>query len=127
MGLRGNKMKIAVNKGKVILAEIEPLQFEQIKRIGLMRWNKSSRSYSAPVSLDLLNELARLFALPREIEAVRQGFVEVRRKVEEQRADPHPKPLCNYPVKANLFEHQIRAANMAMLIFGAVPESEAKK
>ena len=45
-------------------------------------------------------------------------------EIEKQRADAHPVPLHNYPVKAELFMHQIRGANMAAIAFGlnAPPE-----
>lgn len=114
-------MKIAVQHGNVILAEVEPLRFEQLKRIGLLRWNKSSRSYSAPLSLDLLNALQQLFNLPGYIEEERQRLLGVQRKVEEERAAKDPAPLYDYPVNATLFKHQTRGANMAMLVFGLDP------
>lgn len=107
-------MKIAVQHGNVILAEVEPLRFEQLKRIGLLRWNKSSRCFTAPMSLDLLNALQRLFNLPGYIEEERQRLLDVKRKVEEQRAAADPAPLYDYPVNATLFKHQTRGANMAM-------------
>lgn len=111
---RKSKLKIAVQHGQIILAEIEPLRFEQIKRLGLMRWNKSARCMTAPVSLDLLNALSRLFTLPGYIEEERQRLAGVKQAVERERTNDNPEPLYEYPVKANPYKHQLRGANMAM-------------
>lgn len=39
-------MKIALQHGQIILAEIEPLRYEQLKRMGIFRWNKTTRTMS---------------------------------------------------------------------------------
>lgn len=115
-------MKMAIQHGNVILAEVEPLRYEQIKRLGALRWNRGSRSFTAPVSLDLLSALQRLFKLPDFVEAERQALLATKRQIEEQRTAADPVPLYDYPVKAELYKHQIRGANMAMLTLLGSPE-----
>lgn len=108
-------MKIALQHGQVILAEIEPLRHEQLKRIGLLRWNKTTRTMTGTISLDLLNSLSRIFTLPPFVEAERQHLLNIAGQVEQQREAPEPVALVKYPVKAQMFKHQVRGANMALL------------
>lgn len=117
-------MKIAIQKGTVILAEVDALHFEQIKRVGLLRWNKTARCFTGALSLDLLNALQRIFKLPGYIEEERQRLLAVRRAVEAERTKDEPAPLYDYPVNARLFRHQIRGANMAILTFGWIENKE---
>jgi len=108
-------LKIALQHGQVILAEIEPLRHEQLKRIGLLRWNKTTRTMTGTISLDLLNALSRIFTLPPFVEAERQHLLNIAGQVEQQREAPEPVALVKYPVKAQMFKHQVRGANMALL------------
>lgn len=110
-------MRIAMKKGQILLADIEPWRMEPLKKLGMLRWHKSSRTYSAPVNLDLLNALAGVFRLPDFIEEERQRLDCTARRIEGERNAENPVPIVPYPVKAKLFKHQIRAANMAMLQF----------
>lgn len=114
-------MKIALQHGQIILAEIEPLRYEQLKRMGIFRWNKTMHTMTGPVSLDALNALHNRFTLPDFVETERERLAGVARQVEQQREAAEPKPLAAYPVKAKLYAHQVRAANMCLLTFGAVP------
>lgn len=118
-------MKIAMLQGKIILAEIDPVRMERFERVGMLKWNKSSRTYTGTVSLDLLNTLSQIFRLPDAIEAERQHLAQTAAAIEQQRMTAEPKPLVEYPVKATLFRHQIRAANMAMLVFTNSPTPSA--
>ena len=99
---------------------------DKLKKTGLLRWNKRERTYSAPVSLELLDALAGIFPLPDFIEAERRRLAGVARELDAQRAAAEPAPLVPYPVRTRLFRHQVRAANMAMLVFGAVPPEEER-
>lgn len=108
-------MKIALQHGQIILAEIEPLRYEQLKRMGIFRWNKTTRTMTGPVSLDALNSLHNRFTLPDFVETERERLAEVARQVEQQREAAEPKPLAAYPVRAKMFKHQIRGANMSLL------------
>ena len=112
-------MKIAMKEGRIILAEIEQARMDRLKKTRMLRWNKADHTYSAPVSLDLLNTLAGSFRLPDGIEKERQRLDYMARRVEGERNATNPVPLVRYPVKADLYKHQVRAANMAMIQFAA--------
>lgn len=117
-------MKVAMKNGRIVLAQIEQARMDKLKKTGLLRWNRRERTYSAPVSLDLLNTLAGIFRLPDFVEKERQRLDDIRLQIEAQRTTEKPEPICYYPVKATLFSHQIRAANMAMLAFGVMAPKE---
>lgn len=119
-------MKVAIKDGRIILAQIEQARMDKLKKTGMLRWNKAARTYSAPVTLDLLDVLAQIFPLPDTVEAERRRLAGIARELDAQRAAAEPAPLVPYPVRARLFRHQVRAANMAMLVFGAVPLEEER-
>lgn len=119
-------MKVAMKNGRIILAQIEQARMDKLKKTGMLRWNKAARTYSAPVTLDLLDVLSQIFPLPDTVEAERQRLAGIARQLDAQRAAAEPAPLVPYPVRARLFRHQVRAANMAMLVFGAVPLEEER-
>lgn len=119
-------MKVAIKDGRIILAQIEQARMDKLKKTGMLRWNKAARTYSAPVTLDLLEVLAQIFPLPDTVEAERQRLAGIARELDAQRAAADPAPLVPYPVRARMFRHQVRAANMAMLVFGAVPLEEER-
>lgn len=112
-------MKIAMKEGRIVLAEIEQARMDRLKKTRMLRWNKADRTYSAPVSLDLLNTLAGIFRLPDFVEKERRKLDYMARRLEGERNAAKPLPLVHYPVKAELFQHQVRAANMAMIQFAA--------
>ncbi len=119
-------MKVAMKNGRIVLAQIEQARMDKLKKTGMLRWNKAARTYSAPVTLDLLDVLAQIFPLPDTVEAERRRLAGIARQLDAQRAAAEPAPLVPYPVRARLFRHQVRAANMAMLVFGAVPLEEER-
>lgn len=108
-------MKIALRDGKVILAEIEPLRFEQLKRIGTLKWDRRTRTYTGAANLTTLDALAAIFPLPSYIETERHKLKYCRDSIEKERTRPDPFPLFSYPVRGQLYQHQIRGANMAMV------------
>lgn len=108
-----------MKEGRIILAEIEQARMDRLKKTRMLRWNKADRTYSAPVSLDLLNTLAGIFRLPDFVEKERRKLDYMARRLEGERNAAKPLPLVHYPVKAELFQHQVRAANMAMIQFAA--------
>lgn len=49
----------------------------------------------------------------------------VQAAVDAERMKDVSEPLYNYPVKIPLFQHQIKGANMALLVFGLIePQGE---
>lgn len=116
-------MKIALIRGVVTIAELSNLDFQRLKNISGLRWNRTTRCMVGPVSLNLLDGLARYYKLPADMETKRQRLGKTRREIDAERLTEDPAPLLPYPVKANLYKHQIRGANMALRAFGA---SDAK-
>lgn len=113
-------MKIALIRGVVTIAELSNLDFQRLKNIGGLRWNRTTRCMVGSVSLNLLDGLARYYKLPADMEAKRQRLGKTRREIDAERLAEDPVPLLPYPVKANLYKHQIRGANMALRAFGAL-------
>ena len=113
-------MKIALIRGVVTIAELSNLDFQRLKNISGLRWNRTTRCMVGPVSLNLLDGLARYCKLPADMETKRQRLGKTRREIDAERLAEDPAPLLPYPVKANLYKHQIRGANMALRAFGAL-------
>lgn len=113
-------MKIALIRGVVTIAELSNLDFQRLKNISGLRWNRTTRCMVGPVSLNLLDGLALFYKLPADMETKRQRLGKTRREIDTERLAEDPAPLLPYPVKANLYKHQIRGANMALRAFGAL-------
>lgn len=113
-------MKIALIRGVVTIAELSNLDFQRLKNISGLRWYRTTRCMVGPVSLNLLDGLARYYKLPADMETKRQRLGKTRREIDAERLAEDPAPLLPYPVKANLYKHQIRGANMALRAFGAL-------
>lgn len=113
-------MKIALIRGVVTIAELSNLDFQRLKNISGLRWNRTTRCMVGPVSLNLLDGLARFYKLPADMETKRQRLGKTRREIDAERLAEDPVPLLPYPVNANLYKHQIRGANMALRAFGAL-------
>lgn len=113
-------MKIALIRGVVTIAELSNLDFQRLKNISGLRWNRTTRCMVGPASLNLLDGLARYYKLPADMETKRQRLGKTRREIDAERLAEDPAPLLPYPVKANLYKHQIRGANMALRAFGAL-------
>lgn len=113
-------MKIALIRGVVTIAELSNLDFQRLKNISGLWWNRTTRCMVGPVSLNLLDGLARYYKLPADMETKRQRLGKTRREIDAERLAEDPAPLLPYPVKANLYKHQIRGANMALRAFGAL-------
>lgn len=112
-----------MKNGRIILAQIEQARMDKLKKTGMLRWNKAARTYSAPVTLDLLDVLAQIFPLPDTVEAERRRLASIARQLDAQRAASEPVPLTSYPVRAKLFRHQVRAANMALIQLSSKPSA----
>ena len=112
-------MKITMKDGQVILSEMGAY-FGFLRSLGLLAYHKPTQTLRGTASLELLDSLAGLGKLPRDIETERKRLRAVKDAVDAERNNEHPEPLVCYPVKAKLFEHQVRGANMCLLTFGAV-------
>lgn len=114
-------MKMAMKDGMLRIIEADVTQAAIIKSWGKMKYSRVNQMYEGQVSAELLNKLATLVGLPASIEELRQQMNAVQNAVDHERVQEDPKPLYKYPVTKPLYQHQVRAANMALLTFGLVP------
>lgn len=119
-------MKMALTDGMVRIIEADAIQKTIIKSWNQMRWIRGQQMYEGIASAELLNKLSTLVHLPPSIEAERIRMNTVQEAVDQERTREHPEPLYKYPVTKNLYEHQVRAANMALMTFGFI-ETQKKE
>lgn len=109
-----------------MIKEADPTQMAVIKSWNKMKWNKSTQMLVGPADLETLDKLVTLVRLPPVIEKHRLKLEEVQQAVDLERTKKDPKPYVRYPVTKSLYEHQVRAANMALMEFGMIDPSGVK-
>lgn len=92
-----------------------------------MKWNRITRMFSGFADSELLNLLAEIVRLPEPIEFRRRNLNTIQGAVDQERIRPNPMAAVDYPVSMNLFQHQVRAANMALLTFGMISPKEVEE
>lgn len=117
-------MKMAMKDGKIMLIEVDNTQMAIIKSWNSMKYDRRKNMMIGDCSKELLDKLSKIVRLPPAIEDYRQRLDETQRAVDKMRVEKNPKPLAKYPVHGSLYEHQVRAANMALLTFGLVDPKE---
>lgn len=120
-------MKMAMKDGKIMLIEVDNTQMAIIKSWNSMKLDRRKNMMVGDVSKELLDKLSKIVRLPPAIEDYRQRLDETQRAVDKMRVEKNPKPLVKYPVQGSLYEHQVRAANMALLTFGLADPKEVLK
>lgn len=116
-------MRIKMDKGYIVIIEADSTQTAVMKSWGgMMKWNKRKKWWEGLVCAELLNRLAGLIPLPKPLDTERHRLNAVQEAVDAERVRParELKPLVKYPVKRNLYDHQVRAGNMCLLTFGLV-------
>ena len=114
-------MKMAMKDGRIMLIEVDNTQMAIIKSWNSMKYDRRKNMMIGDCSKELLDKLSKIVRLPPAIESYRQ------RLDETQRAEKEPEALVKYPVQGSLYEHQVRAANMALLTFGLADPKEVLK
>ena len=117
-------MKMALTDGVIRIIEADAVQKTIIKSWNQMRWIRGQQMYEGIASAELLNKLATIVHLPPSIEEERVRMNTVQEAVDRERVKKDPKPMVRYPVTKNLYEHQVRAANMALMTFGILDPNE---
>jgi hypothetical protein len=120
-------MKMKLDSGMLYIKDANPVTQEPlIKSWSLMKWNRKMRWFEGIVCRELLNRLRSMTALPPSIEAERVRLNRIQDAVDKERMLPSKelRPLTAYPVTRSLYEHQVRAANMALLTFGLTDPEE---
>lgn len=119
-------MKMALKDGQILIKEADNNQFLIIKSWSKMKWSKAELMFYGPADIELLNKLAGIVRLPAPIEELRRRLNKVAAAVDRERMKEDPKPLYKYPVKLPLYQHQVRGANMALMVFGLIDPPEEK-
>lgn len=101
----------------LIIKDITSEQFAVIKSWNKMVWKKATKTLEAPCEIELLDKLSTLVKLPPRISAYRDELMKVQTAVDDMRIKENVTPIVQPPVKANLFQHQVRGYNMALINF----------
>lgn len=120
-------MKMAMKDGKIMLIEVDNTQMAIIKSWNSMKYDRRKSMMIGDCSKELLDKLSKIVRLPPAIESYRKRLDETQRAVDKMRVEKEPEALVKYPVQGSLYEHQIRAANMALLTFGLADPKEVLK
>ena len=113
-------MKMAMKDGKIMLIEVDNTQMAIIKSWNSMKYDRRKNMMIGDCSKELLDKLSKIVRLPPAIESYRQ-------RLDKMRVEKEPEALVKYPVQGSLYEHQVRAANMALLTFGLADPKEVLK
>nr|DAS03448.1 MAG TPA: hypothetical protein [Caudoviricetes sp.] len=94
-----------------------------IKTWRMMKKDKEKGYWYGEITRPLLENLQRNGGLIPPARKILNDMLAVQKAVDAERVRPTKeiKPRYKYPVKAKLFTHQIRAANMALMVFGILP------
>ena len=114
-------MKMAMKDGKIMLIEVDNTQMAIIKSWNSMKYDRRKNMMIGDC------KLSKIVRLPPAIESYRQRLDETQRAVDKMRVEKEPEALVKYPVQGSLYEHQVRAANMALLTFGLADPKEVLK
>lgn len=101
----------------LIIKDITSEQFAVIKSWNKMVWKKATKTLEAPCEIELLDKLSTLVKLPPRISAYRDELMKVQTAVDDMRIKENVTPIIQPQVKANLFQHQVRGYNMALINF----------
>ncbi len=110
------KMK-KTDDNMLIIKDITSEQFAVIKSWNKMVWKKATKTLEAPCEIELLDKLSTLVKLPPRISAYRDELIKVQTAVDDMRIKENVTPIIQPQVKANLFQHQVRGYNMALINF----------
>lgn len=110
------KMK-KTDDNMLIIKDITSEQFAVIKSWNKMVWKKATKTLEAPCEIELLDKLSTLVKLPPRISAYKDELMKVQTAVDDMRIKENVTPTVQPPVKANLFQHQVRGYNMALINF----------
>ena len=100
-------------------------QYRLIIGWGKMRWDGQNKWLEGYADLDLLTRMRKLVTLTPPVEKRRRELQTLQDAIDRERKTEHPEPFYPYPVKMNLYAHQVRGADMALLTFGWIKPGAA--
>lgn len=110
-------MQIAIKGYNIYIKEFTRTQYDVISQWKHMKWNSSLKMLVGLADIETLDKLKKFTGLPVAMEKKRLKMKGKAKLIDRERLKEKSTPLLKYPVKANLYEHQVRAANMALLQF----------
>lgn len=114
-------MKLAIANGNVYIQNTKE-EYPIVKSLPNAKFDKKIKAWVVPATLDILNRIQRFIKLTPKIKAERQRLQKKQNKIDAERLNENPIPLAKYPVKVNLFKHQLRGANMALIAMELLEE-----
>ena len=99
-------MKLAIANGNVYIQNTKE-EYPIVKSLPNAKFDKKIKAWVVPATLDILNRIQRFIKLTPKIEAERQRLQKKQNKIDAERLNENPVPLAKYPVKVNLFKHQL--------------------
>lgn len=120
-------MKMALSKGIVYIKDFTPNENSKIKSWGLMKYSSKLKMYVGPASHELLKHIAQIRPLSPEAEKFYREQEKTQRAVDYVRTMKNPPMMVKAPVKKKLYEHQVRAFDMALITFGVIDPDEVLK
>ena len=117
-------MKMKLDGGDLIVADVDSSQYAIIKSFNLMRWNRQRQWLEGPATMELLDKFSKMVKLPESIETERLKLHRLQNAVDGERMKDVPTDLYDYPINGKLFAHQKRAANMCLMSFGLISPEE---
>lgn len=95
---------------------ISTLDTNKIKKLPMVRFDRKKKMWKCPVCLEVMDSIEKIITETPKLRDLHDNLL--RRQLSINRARLDPEPAGDYPVKADLYEYQLRAANMAMAAFG---------
>ena len=111
-------MNLAIDGDQILIAG-PGAHFQALKSMGML-WSPKRKLLIGAVNLELVERLCKEFFAPAELVELRKRLRRRQSMIDAERMAEKPVPLVDYPVRAKMFAHQIRGANMALLAFGIV-------
>ena len=100
-------------------------EYIALRQTQAWKWNRTKHRLEARITAQLLTELSEMGPLPEWAEDIRKDYVRRDTEMQRLRNEEHPEPVVPFPVRAKLYEHQIRGANMALCAFGIARGGDA--
>ena len=114
-------MKMAISEdGTLYLKDLSYEENLKVKSWGLMKYDSKIKMYKGPVSYELLKRIQKVRPLSPEGEQLLRRYKKRQTAVDYVRNLDSPKEYIKAPVKGKLYSHQIKAYDMALIVFGVV-------
>jgi len=112
-------MTLAYNKatGEIAISKLSQVEYNAFDGLAL-KWNKQMGALVGVASIEVLQAVAHFMTLPPVLKERLTTLTSELSRYEKERNNEDPEELYPYPIKAKMFKHQIRGANMALLKWG---------